>query len=728
MKSRLLGSFVTVVLFWWALSSFLFFFLSSPETAEEKLTKFESWAPWWFLTPDAVAKKVTILDLFGNLNNQVLILVEWIIPTLVIISTTAAIGYVLSWVFALWLKRKRELSEKGKGQWRGVDVTMGFIPEPDKLKKATIELKISKAMSNKIDALPEGGKALLHEILGTLAAYPEAFAGAGHGVGLLRHTLNVMQRSVKIEEQDPLLILAAATHDLGKITAFKKIGDDFVAIKNHDKESARLVALFDSWWKMDESEREVLRLAVKYSHAPSAVPKLPGVHPVRVVELIRQLKSCDGMATSAEKKKVLEKKNLEDLVVDAFLQKLPQIPFQVKGIPIGVKAAGWVRNGVIYLLEHRIREAVLEALDDDVYAAFGGGHRQGRHVTEVTQYLILGLDKRGWLVRGAKNKVIPSYEALWHITAGSHSFSGVLILKTPADVLALTPDKETLYDMYINCPQNKLEYTGDKRNPKIDEEFFQDGAVRNLEAEDAITSAEVGVTSFEIGKVSLENPAKKPPKKRTKKVVKPPAAKSKRGAKKPVSKETEKTHSISGSKVGSGSIFVSTEGGKATNRQKPKAQREQKAPIAEQPGDKQNHAKENESSSGYELSLLGKNDKAKANTSPTEANKKKSKAAVTKGQNLQKKHNIKGEKRIQSRRNEGKESSSLMNIELKHGKTNASSGKKREKTITPRQKSEKTISKPKGSMKKSGKLSSLTGSIIGAKQAERVKSKLDKKS
>lgn len=50
----------------------------------------------------------------------------------------------------------------------------------------------------------------------------ESYAGVGHDRNLYEHTLSVVKKSW-VKGCDPLIPLAAAAHDIGKLITFKKI-------------------------------------------------------------------------------------------------------------------------------------------------------------------------------------------------------------------------------------------------------------------------------------------------------------------------------------------------------------------------------------------------------------------------------------------------------------------------------------------------------------------------
>lgn len=76
----------------------------------------------------------------------------------------------------------------------------------------------------------------------------DAFVGDGHGVSLWEHTLDVLDRS-RPHVFDPLIPIAAAAHDAGKILAWERHpkSGEWKRVGYHDDCGMLLVSSLDSF-------------------------------------------------------------------------------------------------------------------------------------------------------------------------------------------------------------------------------------------------------------------------------------------------------------------------------------------------------------------------------------------------------------------------------------------------------------------------------------------------
>ncbi|QGQ72633.1 HD domain-containing protein (plasmid) [Halomonas sp. PA16-9] len=310
---------------------------------------------------------------------------------------------------------RRKVREVSRGEYRGMSLTITTIPEPDGVcsKPVTAELA---------GEVPKHHLPLIEQLLGYLQAHPDAFCGDGHSTTLLDHHLGVIDQAFEYEGADPLLPLAAAAHDIGKTVSHAKQNGQWVMKEYHDKAGGRLLPKFSAWWDLPEVERSVLLLAVKYEHSPNLMPKtFPGLESDdvrRAGKLLQQLREIDGLATKGEKSKVLENIDVEELAIETFLRVIPQVPYQVKGLAKGIKAAGFRVGDRLYLSEHHVREAALAKVDDDVAAALGGDYRARGGSGPVHPSAAEGAGKAGVAGDGAGGQAIGGSRGHQLVTAG----------------------------------------------------------------------------------------------------------------------------------------------------------------------------------------------------------------------------------------------------------------------------------------------------------------------
>ncbi|WP_175567156.1 hypothetical protein [Vreelandella aquamarina] len=352
----------------------------------------------------------------------------------------------------------RRYRAKSRGEFRGMDLTITSMPTPAPVKFKPIKAQLA-------GDVPRHHLPLIHQLLGYLQAHPDAYCGDGHGTTLLEHHLAVMDQAFEYEGADSLLALAAAAHDIGKTISHAKLDGEWVRLSPHDKEGGRLLPKFPAWWELPDDERAILLLAVKYEHSPSKMPRtFPGLTDKglrRASTLLQQLREIDGLTTRTEKSKVLESVDVEELAIDAFLRVIPLVPYQVKGLAKGVKAAGFRVGDRLYLSEPMIREAALTKLGQGVAEALGGGYRAPGKTGQFTQILLKALHDRGWLVTEAegvpegseasKTWTLPADQALWRVRSGIIEFRGMIAVELPEEHHGLYP-RETAYEVTVIGP------------------------------------------------------------------------------------------------------------------------------------------------------------------------------------------------------------------------------------------------------------------------------------
>jgi hypothetical protein len=450
MKPGLLKSFIILAIFW-NLVAWITFGLADPDVNLRVYTRMAHLLPFLHL---AVPSHISVLDAAGI---QYRIARYWTAPLLGVVAVTTLLGVAAAWGYAFRIHLLRAGREKGHGEWRGVTLTKGVLPLPEYMKRVHVDLEfVTDEARSLFDRLPAVERDLLLEIIETIAAYPEAFPGDGHGVSLLVHTLNVLERLILAKPDEPLALVAAAAHDLGKVTAFQRNKEGkWERVKLHDRESARILALLPSYWKIDITHRRALAMAIKYGHAESLVPQVTPDIDRLAATLASLVHAADGTATKEEKQRLLETKDLPELVLTSFLDALPSIAFQSPGLPRGVKAVGWKKGNRLYLIEHQIRDQALARMDPDVKAAIGGAYRKKTVVAPFTLELLKALEARGWLVHEIGEAKLPVNEAFWDIKAGERQFNAIIIIDVPAEVLDRLPSQDTIYPLSVLSPHFK---------------------------------------------------------------------------------------------------------------------------------------------------------------------------------------------------------------------------------------------------------------------------------
>lgn len=448
MRPKLLKSFIVVVLFWF-LASTLWWSIAKPETNLAALRALKHLLPF---LPAAVPVEAGIL---GAWRVQLSVLTYWTLPVLVLVAVSGCIGLATVWVGAIRKRQERTDREDGHGEFRKVTLTKGELPLPVMLPRD--ELELGSHDNEALAKLTERELALLGDILGTLSAHPDAYAGEGVTGSLLEHTLNLCSKALMHRRHPGLAAIVAAGHELGKITAYEKAGEEWRAIKPHDREASRVLATFDSWWALPELERTAVMLAVRFNSQPRFMPDVNG-DPTSYKLARDILSAAEGAASEAlaeekqrtlERSESLEKKELPDVIFETFMRALPQLPFQSRGLPKGVQAVAWKVGKRVYMAEIKLRETVMAKLPADVRGALTPNPKDRVRIQPFTLELLKALDTRGWLVRQLDGTSLEVKEALWNIQAGKLGFRGIIIIDVPDEFVPMLPPGDSMYDVAV---------------------------------------------------------------------------------------------------------------------------------------------------------------------------------------------------------------------------------------------------------------------------------------
>jgi len=446
MRPKLLKSFITVTLFWF-IATFLYWSISNPRVNWESLQHLKNAFPF---LPFAVPEAPSVTD---SLSTQVLVLQYWTLPVLGLTALSGLIGWGFAWMRARRSFGERASREKSSGNFRGMRLTLGTLPQPAVLPRD--ELDLSAADSEALARLTEKEKALLGQILGIASAHPDAFSGEGNGATLLEHMLNVASKALERTRHPGMAAIVAAAHELGKITAWvRNDAGIWVLTKNHDREASKHLASLDSWWAMDKDSRTALMLAVKYHSNPRQLPDVDGEQ--RIYRMARDLldtaSEVQVAAVVEEKQRTLEKHELPEVLFEAFVRALPTLSFQSFGMPKNVPAIAWKVGNRVYMLEIKLRETVMARLEQDVRGALTATGKDRSKLAPFTLELLKSLDAAGWLVREIGPMKLDTREALWNIKAGKLEFKGVIVIDVPPEKLEMLPAQDSAYAVSVVGP------------------------------------------------------------------------------------------------------------------------------------------------------------------------------------------------------------------------------------------------------------------------------------
>lgn len=440
-----------VTIFWYIVGA-LVLFLGSPDWAEAgytSLLKFP-WVPELELQGISTAAAV-----------QWKLLTYWTLPVLLLWGVSLLLGVVGSEVGCRLQLRKQAGNLKPSGVFWGVAVpsySLGRLPlattpkltgqpvvfatDKNKQQPGVARVQVTGLVGDAVKLLTPSERQFCEELIQLMLATPEHYAGLGHGVGLLEHTLNVVaETAAKCNSEFRLPLLAALAHDVGKLITFKSDGNGGWVRKGlHSRESARIMATLPGFQELPELHQRGLLLAVKYDHAPSKMPELRGDKEASMLALriISALAQADRMATAAEKDRHLEKLQPEDLLWKDFADFLREAPVVQRGKK---GAANQVNNPpdspYLYVYEAPWRDAAIRRMPPEVAAALDLSRRDTGKIAKYTKILVERLRKEGLLVESHEGQVVTESNPLWDIQSGTGEKAVVLrgILVIRADEL-----------------------------------------------------------------------------------------------------------------------------------------------------------------------------------------------------------------------------------------------------------------------------------------------------
>lgn len=448
MRPKLLKSFIVVVIFWFFATT-LWWSVQQPEVNLRALAALSHLLPFLNIK---IPTEATIL---GSLSVQSKVIGYWTIPMLVGCALSGCIGYALVWFKARGQHQERLDRETGKGNYRGVTLTVGVMPTPKALPREDIDLGAED--NDELSRLTDKELRLLTDIIGTLVAHPEAFPGDGITTSLVDHTLNLVDVALKSPRNPGLSAIVSAAHELGKITAYTKKEGEWVAIKNQDKEAANNLAMIDSWFNLPSMEKNAVMMAVKFKSTPRYMPEFES--DPKAYRLARELLTAHDEAQTVvvheEKQKTLEKTSgeLPDVIFENFLKSLPLLSFQNRGLPKGVAAVAWKVGKRVYMIEIKLRETVMAKMPAEVRGALTPNPKdRSSKLQPFTVELLKSLDARGWLVKKVNDTKLETKEALWNIKAGKLEFKGIIIVEVPEEYLAQLPSDDSMYEIAVTGP------------------------------------------------------------------------------------------------------------------------------------------------------------------------------------------------------------------------------------------------------------------------------------
>lgn len=535
----LITSLTRVTLFWYLLG-LLVLFIGNPDWAQERYARLMQYPGVPHLAMHGLGTAAEV---------QLHLTLFWSVPVLVVWVVSLAVGFAITEVRVRRTKHNQERALKPRGEFCGVTVahfSLGALPvattpsiaeaapavfaSAGKAPKGAMWVDATGPLGEALKLLTPAEQQLAKELLQLLFAHPDHFAGLGHGVGLLEHTLNVTEEAaLRCTPEFRLPLLAALAHDIGKLITFQPDGEGgWVRRGLHSRESARILATFQGFQQLPEVHQRALLLAVKYDHAPNQMPALRGEREASqlALRIINALAQADRKATADEKDRNLEKLKPEDLLWQDFVDFLREAPVVQRGKKGVVNQVNNPANSpFLYIYEAAWRDAAVRRLPPEVAAALDLTRRDPGKIAKYTRILAERLRKNGLLLeehkvaRDGKEEVLRASEAnpLWDVQSGTADnapvMRGVLVLhaeplwkalnfrlatKSPFPVTILAPNADA--DGNVNAAP-----APNRDAPKVPD--VSDG-LKVEDAADPQTSAALGLTDEGEGKGAVRRRAR----------------------------------------------------------------------------------------------------------------------------------------------------------------------------------------------------------------------------
>lgn len=448
MITSLTTSLTRITLFWYVVGV-LVIALGDPgmaETAYRKLAQY----PW--------IPELKLGGLFTAASVQWHLLLYWTLPMLLLWASAIALSFLVTLGFLGISKQARTGRLAPTGSYYDVKVphyslgalampttpalTGAPVALPGSRQKGAAKVNLHGHLLDAVNMLTGPEKQLCEELLQLLYAAPDHYAGQGHGVGLLEHTLNVVtEAATKCTPEFRLPLIAALAHDVGKLITFKPDGKGGWKRQGyHTREGARILATLPGFQLLPEVHRNGLMLAIKYDHAPNKMPQLRGDRDASMLamRIITALSQADRTATAGEKERNLVKLKPEDLLWQDFVDFLREAPVVQRGKK---GAANQVNNPpdspYVYIYEAPWRDAAIPRMPAEVAAALDLTRRDPGKLAKYTRILAERLRKEGLLVDTHDGQTVSENNPLWDIQSGTGEKAVVLrgILVLHADAL-----------------------------------------------------------------------------------------------------------------------------------------------------------------------------------------------------------------------------------------------------------------------------------------------------
>ncbi|MDN5873659.1 MAG: hypothetical protein L0H29_04670, partial [Sinobacteraceae bacterium] len=367
----------------------------------------------------------------------------WTVPVLALTFAGVSLGVGIAWLwFLLTGQTQRKRTATGtRSAWRDMTLSMGDLERPrwSGLPRDELVLDIEDDLADRYAKMSAPQQRLFAEVLGVINAHPGAFVGDGHKGKLIDHTIHVLSR-LPADCADPLLPIAAAAHDCGKILAWKRVGTDdnhqpvWERVGWHDDLGGLMLSALPAMSELPENERRILVNGLRFAHKSGKRPTLPNrTDTTRMKTVMDAVTGADHTATAAEKVQVLQEMDREPLLEKVFMEALSDLPVHRPGLK--VEGIAWRKQQRIYISDPKLREFLLPRVARYSASATAAWNvqRKGGEMVQMTKDLLALFAEKGWLVTKIDDK--RANPPLWNIRSGKVDIKGVIALDLPLDVI-----------------------------------------------------------------------------------------------------------------------------------------------------------------------------------------------------------------------------------------------------------------------------------------------------
>lgn len=292
-----------------------------------------------------------------------------------------------------------------------------------------------------------GGRSLLHHTLLVCAqAHNLAKDWEYDGLPVLHDRkgkkviLKLRDPNYNFDKRDPLIVLIALAHDLGKIDSYIFRNGEIIGTRHeHDLAGARILARMPELWDIPAADRQALLLAIAHYHHPVELPLGEDRRAIddRTIALMELLIKADRATGHIEMSGVqlsskeidldLEKQQIaeapDELVWEAFINILAEagrINSSNEKYNVGTIARiNGLNEHKLVLHESAIRTAIMKRIGLQSSDQLGDGRY------ELTVRLLGMIDAKGALVKKVRDTEYDAKSALWRINwFGKTSKSG----------------------------------------------------------------------------------------------------------------------------------------------------------------------------------------------------------------------------------------------------------------------------------------------------------------